>query len=168
MATEIEKASCHDAEAILEYLKQVGAETDNLTFGAEGLPFTVEEEAAYLKSQENSRDRVTFLAKEHGKIIGDASLERLPRRMKHRGDVGIAVTKEYWNRGVGTLLLNEILQFAKENDFEVLELQVRCDNVAAIRLYEKFGFRKFGTQEAFFKMGEEEIAFDYMSMRVER
>ena len=33
----IEKASHNDATEILQFLKQIGAETDNLTFGAEGL-----------------------------------------------------------------------------------------------------------------------------------
>ena len=28
-----------DAVQILEYLKQVGGETDNLSFGADGIPF---------------------------------------------------------------------------------------------------------------------------------
>ena len=50
MTVTIQKAAPSDAAEILDYLKQVGAETDNLTFGAEGLPFTAEQEAAYIKS----------------------------------------------------------------------------------------------------------------------
>lgn len=165
MSIIIEKASCTDAEAILEYLKQAGSQTDNLTFGAEGMPFTVEEEAAYLKQLENSRDGVQFVAKQDGRIIGDASLTRLPRRMKHRGDFGIAVLKEYWNRGIGSRLLGEIIRFAKENGFEVIDLQVRSDNSPAIHLYEKFGFQKIGTHNSFFKIGTEEIPFDYMYLK---
>lgn len=38
----IRKAAVSDAENILEYCKAVGAETDNLTFGAEGISLTVE------------------------------------------------------------------------------------------------------------------------------
>ena len=147
----IEKASCIDAEAILEYLKQAGCETDNLTFGAEGMPFTVEEEAAYIKQLENSCDGVMFVAKDNGRIVGDASLTRFPRRMKHRGDFGISVLKEYWNHGIGSQLLSEIINFAKENSFEVIDLQVRSDNSAAIYLYEKFGFQKIGTHNYFLK-----------------
>lgn len=166
MCITIEKASCMDAEAMLEYLKQIGGETDNLTFGLEGLPFTVEEEAAHLKQLEDSSDDVIFVARDEGRIIGDASLSRLPRRMKHRGDFGIAVLREYWNHGIGNRLLCEVINFARENSFEVIELQVRSDNTAAIHLYEKFGFQKFGTHESFFKIGNEEIPFDYMYLKV--
>ena len=45
MAISIEKAVPSDAALILEYLKQVGGETDNSTYDTEGLPFSVESEA---------------------------------------------------------------------------------------------------------------------------
>lgn len=167
MSIVIEKASCADAEAILEYMKQIGGETDNLTFGAEGLPFTAEEEAAHIRQLEGSCDEVLFVAKDGGRVIGDASLSRLPRRMKHRGDFGISVLREYWNCGIGSRLLREVIDFARENSFDVVELQVRSDNAAAIHLYEKFGFQKFGTHTSFFKMENEEIAFDYMYLKIQ-
>ena len=133
-----------------------------MTFGAEGLPFTIESEAAYISQIENSCDAIMLIAKENGKIVGDASLSRLPRRMKHRGDLGVSVLKKCWNRGIGSQLLLEIINFAKENSFEVIDLQVRSDNLSAIHLYEKFGFTKLGTHPAFFKIGSEEVAFDYI------
>lgn len=167
MSVVIEKASYKDAEAILEYLKQVGSETDNLTFGAEDFPFTVEEEVAYIKGLENSENDVMFVAKDNGKIIGDASLTRMPRRMSHRGDFGISVVQEYWNQGIGSRLLQEVIHYAKEHAFTIIDLQVRSDNTPAIHLYEKFGFQKYGTHKSFFKMGNEEIPFDYMYLEIE-
>ena len=108
-----------------------------------------------------------LIAKENGKIVGDASLSRLPRRMKHRGDLGVSVLKKCWNRGIGSQLLLEIINFAKENSFEVIDLQVRSDNLSAIHLYEKFGFKKIGTHPVFFKIGSEEVAFDYMCLKIQ-
>ena len=37
----IEPTRPEDAAAVLAYVKQIGGETDNLTFGPEGLPLTV-------------------------------------------------------------------------------------------------------------------------------
>lgn len=167
MSIEIKKAAVTDAAAILDYLKQIGQETDNLTFGAEGLPITVAEEAAYIEKAASSRDEWMMVAKDDGRMIGDVSLTRLPRRMQHRGDLGIAVLRKYWGCGVGTALLREAIHFAKENDFLFLDLQVRCDNLAAIHLYEKFGFQKIGTHPCFFKMGDKEIPFFYMCLRLD-
>ena len=162
----IRKADREDAAEILQYLNKVGGETDNLTFGSEGVPFTIEMEEDFISQIENSCDSVMLLATESGRIVGNASLNRLPRRMSHRGDFAVSVLKEYWNKGIGGRLLEEIIAFAKENCFEVIDLQVRCDNVSAIHLYEKYGFEKIGTHPAFFKINGEEIAFDYMYLRI--
>ena len=166
MDVSIKKAAPSDAAMLLEYLKQVGGETDNLTFGLEGMPFSVEAEAEFISSMENSIDNIMLLAKCDDKIIGCASLNRLPRRMKHRGDFAISVAKDYWNNGIGSQLLSNIIAFAKGNNFEIIDLQVRSDNKRAIHLYEKYGFKKVGEHPAFFKIGDEKISFDIMCREV--
>ena len=50
----IRPALSEDAAAILAYLRQIGAESDNLTFGPEGLPITEEQERQYLRQVENA------------------------------------------------------------------------------------------------------------------
>ena len=167
MDIRIEKAAPTDAAMLLEYLRQVGGETDNLTFGSEGMPFSVEAEAEFISSVENSIDNIMLLAKSDEKIVGCASLSRLPRRMRHRGDFAISVAKECWNKGIGSQLLNNIIVFAKENNFEVIDLQVRSDNKSAIHLYEKYGFKKIGRHPAFFKIENEDISFDIMCLDLE-
>ena len=163
----IERATCADAAELLQYLKRIGGETDNLSFGSEGLPFTPESEAAYLDQIESSCDDIMLIARENGKIVGSASLNRLPRRMCHRGEVSVSVLREYWNKGIGSLLMEEIIRFAEKNSFEGIDLQVRSDNSAAIHLYEKFGFIKIGTHPNFFKIGNDKIPFDYMCLMVQ-
>ena len=53
-AFTITRARPEDAAALLDYLKIVGGETDNLSFGAEGVPLAPEEEQAYLRTQVDS------------------------------------------------------------------------------------------------------------------
>ena len=166
MGIRIEKAVPSDAAMLLEYLKQVGGETDNLTFGPEGMPLSVEAEAEFISSMENSIDNIMLLAKCDDKIVGCASLNRLPRRMKHRGDFAVSVAKEYWNKGIGSQLIDKIISFARENNFEIIDLQVRSDNKRAIHLYEKYGFKKIGEHPAFFKVDDENISFDIMYLKL--
>lgn len=79
--------------------------------------------------------------------------------------MGISVLKEYWNCGIGTRLLNSILDFAKNTaKSEIVSLEVRSDNIAAIHLYEKFGFKKIGTFKGFFKINGELIDYDIMEL----
>lgn len=166
MGVIIERAKIADAAAMIEHLRQVGAETDNLSFGAEGLGITAEAEENYIAQMENSRDGVMFVARDQDRIIGSASLNRLPRRMGHRGDFSIAVAREYWNRGVGGRLLRAAIDFARENGFEIIDLQVRNDNLAAIHLYEKHGFRKICAYPAFFKIEGRGVDFDFMRLEL--
>ena len=44
---EIRKAVASDAENILKYCKTVGAESDNLTFGAEGVSVALEKNGKF-------------------------------------------------------------------------------------------------------------------------
>ena len=46
-------------------------------------------------------------------------------------------------------------------------LEVRSDNIRAIRLYEKIGFRKLCTFPRFFKINGESIDFDLMNLELE-
>lgn len=164
----IERARPEDAAALLEYLKIIGGETENLSFGSEGVPLSVEQERAYLQSQAESADNAQYLAKVNGEIIGTASLNRKYNRMRHRAEFGISLKKAWWGCGAASALAEAILAFAKESGVEQLNLEVRSDNARAIRLYEKLGFRKLCTFPAFFKIDGREIDFDLMNLALAR
>ena len=150
----IRKATADDAEEFLRYLKQIGSESDNLTFGAEGMPFTIEQERKFLESLEKSDTCVIFCAFDGDKMIGDISCDRNTReRLRHRGNIGLSVVKDWWHKGVGSALLETVIEYAKnEMKLEVLALDVRCDNERAISLYEKFDFEMTGRIPAMMKI----------------
>lgn len=162
----IERTRPEDAAAMLEYLRIIGGETDNLNMGADGIPIPPEKEEAYIRSMVGSTDNAMFTAKINGEIVGVANVSRFTRRMSHRGSIGVSVRRCAWHRGVGTALMETLIAFARENGFEQLELEVRSDNDRAIRLYEKFGFRKTGTIPAFLKVNGKDCDCDFMVLRV--
>ena len=158
----IERARPEDAAPLLDYLKIVGGETDNLSFGAEGVPFSLEAEQDYLRAQCGSADNVQYLAKADGEIIGTASLIRKPNRMSHRGELGISLKKAWWGCGAASALAEGVLAFAREAGVQQVNLAVRNDNKRAIALYERLGFRKLCTFPDFFNINGELIDFDFM------
>ena len=132
-----------DAAEMIRYLKCIGAESDNLTFGAEGLPITEEKERDFL-SKINPNVYVVIAVDDDGRITGDASLERGPRRLSHAAELGISTLKEFWGQGIGSRLMEEMIAYAKENGITKINLRVRADNERAKVLYKKFGFVKEG------------------------
>ncbi len=158
----IREALAEDAERVIEYLKTVGGETDNLTFGEEGLSVTVEQEEQFLKNVHDDKTSVMLIACKDGEIIGEGGFSGMPRRMSHRAELGINVKKKYWNCGIGSKIMEELIKYAKKSGIEILNLEVRSDNVRAIHLYEKFGFSHIGTSPAYFKIGDDYIDFELM------
>ena len=160
------EAEPSDAGKFLEYSKIVGSETDNLTFGAEGLPLTISQEADFIRKFAGNPGSIMIVAFDEGELIGTGAVSVVSGkpRFAHRREIAISVRKDYWGKGIGTGIMNVLMDFAKKSGAEVLELEVRSDNEAAISLYKKFGFEKIGTNEKFFKINGEFFAADYMNL----
>ncbi len=162
----IREACGDDAAKLLEYLKRIGGESDNLTFGAEGLPFSVEDEKRFIEGVAADEKSVMYVAVCDGEIIGNASLTSMPRRMSHRAELGISVVKSHWSKGIGSSLMTKIIDYARRNGIEVIDLNVRSDNTRAIALYEKFGFKRIGMHPKGKKINGEYVAIEYMYLEV--
>ena len=62
----------------------------------------------------------------------------------------IAVLTEHRNKGIGRYLLNEYVNFLKENGCTRLMLEVRETNHPAISLYASVGFKKDGIRKNYY------------------
>lgn len=159
------EAQPSDAAALLDYLKIVGAETDNLTFGSAGLPFSVEQEEQFLAGRRKDAHSTILLALDGDEIVGNASMDGSAHpRLGHRCSLAITVRKSHWGCGIGSGLMVRLIEFAKSFRAEVISLEVRSDNTRAIALYRKFGFESFGTFRKFFKINGNYFDADYMNL----
>lgn len=168
MEVIIEEAIPEYAKERIEYSKRIGSETDNLSFGKEGFPISVEDEKEYIRAVGNDDKSVEYFAWKNGVLIGSASLSGLPRRMNYRATLGLTVIKAEWNNGIGTRLLEKVIGYAKQHGIEIIDLEVRSDNVRAIHLYQKFGFVKIGTFPKYFKIGNSYADCDIMYLDLQK
>ncbi len=165
----VRRARGDDAGALIDHTKIVGGESDNLTFGSEGIQKTVEQERELIESLVDSSSSIFLVAVMEGQIVGTCNFNAFVRhkRISHRGEFGIAVQKRAWKKGVGTMLRARMLDFAKRTaHVEVVSCEVRSDNLRAIALYRKFGFGKVGTFHKFFKIGDTYADCDLMNLYV--
>ncbi len=106
-----------------------------------------------------SRLRSSLTAVHNEQPIGIATLCLMPyQTLSHQCLLSIVVDEAWRGKGVGTLLMNNILHLAK-NYFriEVVYLEVYEGN-PAISLYQRFGFQVIGNQKHFMKKGDRYVA----------
>lgn len=143
----IREATVADAEAILAYLALIGAQSDNLDFGAEGIGYTPEDEAAFIEavqSSDNGKILMGFIDDELVSVAHLAGKSKRPRT-KHIATLAISVLQAHWHHGIADTMLGALITWAKSNPvLRVLDLEVRADNARAITLYTRHGFSVSG------------------------
>jgi len=76
------------------------------------------------------------------------SLADQRKRVRHIGDLFIVIGQKYWNNGLGSLLLEEVVEWAQASGIlRRLQLTVQTRNQTAVHLYQKNGFVIEGRQE---------------------
>ena len=135
-----------DAVAYLDFFRRVIAETDNLACSPEDAEsLTVEDERSFIEAARASGS-VLVAAFEGDTIIGSCDIRiSANERLKHRGEMGIAVVKEYWGSEVAGRILSLALEEAREKGVRKINLAVRSDNERAKAFYRKNGFEYSGS-----------------------
>lgn len=157
-----------DAEQLLQHMRLTSAETDFMSRYPEEITVSVESQSRFLQMIENDPDNFMLAAYIDGRMVGNAGITRVRDNLKyrHRANFGISLQEEVCGLGLGTIMLQEILNIVKKSAFEQLELTVFADNVRAIRLYEKVGFIKVGVLPRAYRLKDgsyhDEVQMMYM------
>jgi L-amino acid N-acyltransferase YncA len=108
----------------------------------------VPEMETWLTDRED-RYLVVVIEDENGTAQGWASISPFQSRCCYSGvgDLSIYIHRDMRGTGLGKLLLNDLMEAAKEHDFHKLVLSVFDFNEAAKKLYGSLGFRTVGTYE---------------------
>ena len=65
----------------------------------------------------------------------------------------LAVSPDFQGQGLGNFLFQNLLKMTESAEFALLE--VRKSNMAAIKMYEKFGFVQIGFRRQYYRNGED-------------
>lgn len=107
-----------DAQAIVGLIDQLETETDSIEFDP-----TIHQLELKLVQQNL------------------ALIQQSPTNFLLLAKLGVGVLEKYWHNGIGTLLVDEALYWAKNySSLSTIWLDVLTDNEPAIHLYKKMGF----------------------------
>lgn len=160
----IREATSADAKQLLvlklEYLK----DSNTIPLFDYEYSNTIKEESELIQNLHQQSNSLLLVAESDGDIIGNIDLTGSWRKkMQHTAMIGMGIHTQWQNQGIGTLLIQNVLEWSKENEIlKVLWLEVYATNLPGISLYKKIGFKESGNIENFFL--EEEKYIDKITM----
>lgn len=70
--------------------------------------------------------------------------------------INIAVRPEYRREGIGSLLLTQMINYARSSSKQIITLEVRASNYGAIQFYKRFGFKEAYIREKYYIDNDED------------
>jgi L-amino acid N-acyltransferase YncA len=136
-------AAAADAEAICRIYNQ-GIEDRLATLETELR--TPEERRQWLASRGPRHPVIVVETGGAATIVGWGSLNVFNAREAYRfvADLSVYVERGWRGKGVGSLLLDRLIELARQYAFHKMVLSAFPSNTGGVALYEKFGFRTVG------------------------
>ena len=142
----IKQPTTDDAEAIIDYSKALFASTDQLLTSLEEYDITIDAEKQWIRNLNNNPNAFLRVAVLNGEIVGMLFfVPNTKKKNKHTGEFGVNVSDKHQGQGIGKILVETLLDWARENPhIEKVYLEVFATNKRAIDLYGKLGFIQEG------------------------
>lgn len=110
-----------------------------------------------LKSELSNSNSTYLVAKLNNIIVGFGGI------WKAVDDIhitNIVVRKDYRNKHIGSIILSKLIDISKlETNIKTLTLEVNSNNISAIKLYEKFNFKKVGLRKKYYNNIDDAIIY---------
>lgn len=100
-----------------------------------------------LKEDLKKENYIYLVAKKNGNILGYIGISFV---LDSADIISVVVSKEYTNKGIASLLLENVFKICKEKNITNIILEVRKSNIPAQKLYEKFGFNNISIRKKYY------------------
>lgn len=165
----VRTGTIEDSEAILDIQKSVVSEGEFLIALASEFTKTYSQQREWVQSILENEKETLLVAEKEGEVIGWIVFQMTKNRMRlsHTGTFGMMISKSYRGLGIGSMLLQALLDWAENHPLiEKVSLGVFATNHGAISLYKKMGFIEEGRKVKEFKMSENEYVDDILMYKL--
>jgi L-amino acid N-acyltransferase YncA len=100
---------------------------------------------------------------ENNQVIADATLHRGKHAAKHIGEIRIFVSRSFRNLGLGSVMLEELISLAKQENLQWLKAEVMADHKKVIKAFRAKGFEQKAILDDYF-LRKDGVTHDIMLM----
>lgn len=143
MEIKIRPATTNDLENILAIVNHaILHSTANYNYEIQ----TLEIQKQWFEDKQSKKMPV-IVADYNGKAIGFATYGSFREKIGYQFTIehSVYVTDDFIGKGIGKLLLTELIKLAKEQGFHNMIGAIDAENLGSIAFHEKFGFKVAGT-----------------------
>ncbi len=122
---------------------------------------------AWCKTLDYSRV-LPLLAIVKDQVVGQATLHFRRGPKRHIGEVRIFLAKGFRQRGLGTRMLNKLIDLARRSGLHLLVAEVVADQSKVIKAFQKLGFERITTYEDYFMLTDgdtRDVAVLFLKLR---
>ncbi|MCX6730246.1 MAG: GNAT family N-acetyltransferase, partial [Candidatus Roizmanbacteria bacterium] len=134
-----------DVERLLHFMNTISIEQTYIMM--QGEQMSLEEESRYVENfiqKVNNKLAVKLLVFHGEELIGVGDIVTKEKVETHIGVFGLIISKEWRKKGLGSFLMNKVIEEAQKNiiGLQIITLGVFGNNPVARQLYEKMGFKE--------------------------
>jgi ribosomal-protein-alanine N-acetyltransferase len=111
----------------------------------------------HFRDEMAARFSLPFVADEEGRVVGYVCLMSL---FEEAQILNVAVSPDQRGRGIARMMLEEAFRQAREKGAEIMALEVRASNHAALSLYTQLGFKRVGVRNGYYDGCEDAILME--------
>lgn len=137
----------NDAEEMVNLVNMIDTESKYLTREPGEFTYTVEDEKALIQKRNTVENILWTIGVIDNEIVGvaETSYNNKKSRFRHKGHFGIFISKKCWGMGIGGKFMLSHIEWGRQQNLELLMLEVVDTNERAIDFYKSFGFEIVGT-----------------------
>ena len=107
-----------------------------------------------LKEELENPNSHYIVAKIGEDIVGFAGFKQIA---DEANVMNIVAKKSFRHQGIGSILLENLISLSEDLNMSSITLEVSANNIYAIKLYEKFGFKNVGVRKNYYKDNSDAI-----------
>jgi len=152
-------ASPSDAAAMIDLVRTIFDSSNHTLTSADEFTLTEADEIKIIEEYSSKPGYIYILAEQDGKLVGMLNFSNGKRRKNaHTGEFAMGVHPDFHNMGIGTLLLECLIDWAEKNELiRKISLGVFITNSHAIHLYKNLGFMEEGRKRKEIKLDDGEF-----------